>query len=35
MNEQSEFESSIISVTDNMGREIWWTDAGRPSDTAK
>jgi hypothetical protein len=25
-----EFESSIVSTTDSMGREIWWEDAGRP-----
>ena len=25
-----EFESSIVSPTDSMGREIWWEDAGRP-----
>jgi hypothetical protein len=35
MNKQSDFESSILSETDAMGREIWWTDAGRPSDPAK
>lgn len=23
-------ESDIIPITDSMGREIWWEDAGRP-----
>lgn len=25
-----EFESTPMSVTDNMGREIFWEDMGRP-----
>lgn len=25
-------ESSLIPVTDAMGREIWWEDAGRPEE---
>jgi hypothetical protein len=25
-----DLESSMISPTDAMGREIWWEDAGRP-----
>lgn len=23
-------ESDLIQITDAMGREIWWQDAGRP-----
>ena len=30
--EDYQFESSVISVTDSMGREIFWNDAGRPED---
>jgi hypothetical protein len=27
---QPEFESTPISETDNMGREVFWEDMGRP-----
>jgi|LakMenEpi03Aug12_release.lakeMendotaPanAssembly.Ray.scaffolds.fasta_scaffold1572418_2 hypothetical protein len=27
-----EFESKAIPVTDNMGREIFWDDMGRPNE---
>lgn len=27
---QIETESHITPITDAMGREIWWEDAGRP-----
>lgn len=29
---KAEHESSGIKITDNMGREIFWEDLGRPSD---
>ena len=29
-----EFESTTIAVTDNMGREIFWDDLGRPEETS-
>lgn len=32
MSKLSDFESYILPVTDAMGREIWWEDAGRPED---
>jgi hypothetical protein len=28
----SECESKLMPVTDNMGREIFWGDLGRPTD---
>jgi hypothetical protein len=27
---ECEFESNPIVITDNMGREIFWEDLGRP-----
>lgn len=30
--ENSEYESSIVRETDNMGREKFWEDLGRPAD---
>jgi hypothetical protein len=28
----SECESKLMPITDNMGREIFWGDLGRPTD---
>lgn len=30
--EKPEYESKPIPVTDNMGREVFWEDMGRPND---
>lgn len=29
-----EFESNPMPVTDNMGREVFWEDLGRPEDSS-
>jgi len=29
-----EFESKPMPITDNMGRELFWEDAGRPEETS-
>ena len=31
--EPPEFESKPMPVTDNMGREVFWEDIGRPEDS--
>jgi hypothetical protein len=31
--EKIEYEGSAIYVTDAMGREVFWLDAGRPEST--
>ncbi len=28
------FESKPMPITDNMGREVFWEDLGRPEDTS-
>jgi hypothetical protein len=33
--EKIEYEGSVIPVTDAMGREVFWLDAGRPESTDK
>lgn len=30
--EKIQYEGSVIIVTDAMGREVFWLDAGRPED---
>jgi hypothetical protein len=32
MNDQPEFESKPMTETDNMGREKFWEDMGRPEE---